>query len=141
MNGMSGIILPIDSKGVILMADDEAVVRSVIDRTLTHCGYHVLVASDGAEALELSRAFAGPIHLLLSDVEMPRLRGPELAEIVKRERPGMRILLMSGRSSGSVPDHWRAEFLRKPFLPKTLIRRIEECLVDFSTARCSAEAG
>lgn len=115
-------------KAIILLADDEPVVRNFVQHALTYYGYHVLSASDGIEALQLSRSFDGHIHLLLSDIKMPRLKGPELAEIIQRERPHTRILLMTGQSSGSVPEHLKPELLRKPFLPQILIRKIEDSL-------------
>ena len=115
-------------KPVILLADDEPLVRNFVRFALTKHGYHVLAASDGVEALQISRGYDGPIDLLLSDVKMPRMTGPQLAEVMKRERPDTRVLLISGHSSGSIPDYLRAELLRKPFLARVLIKRIEQAL-------------
>jgi len=117
---------------VILLAEDEPVVRSVVDYALTRAGYTVIVAADGAEALAISRAYAGKIDLLLTDVKMPGLTGPELAAALLRERPGIRIVLMTGHSSGEVPQPWREGILFKPFLPQHLVMRIQRELRDCS---------
>lgn len=110
---------------VILLAEDEPVVRNVIHLALTSAGYFVLTACDGEEALALSRAFDGAIDLLLTDVKMPRLRGPDLAQTLCRERPDIRVLLMTGKSSGEIPNHMRPEMLRKPFVPRLLLEKIQ----------------
>jgi DNA-binding response OmpR family regulator len=115
-------------KAVILLAEDEPVVRNFVQLALTHAGYCVLSAADGAEALHLSRAYEGPIDLVLSDVHMPNMIGPELVDAVLEERPGIRVLMMSGKSSGKIPEVLRPEMLRKPFLPKQLLERIEHVL-------------
>ena len=78
---------------VILVAEDEAVVRNLVRLMLSKEGYAVLRANDGQEALELCEKFADPIHLLLTDVQMPRMDGFELAERVRERRPEIKVLI------------------------------------------------
>src|SRR5579864_5539092 len=87
---------------VILVAEDDVLVRNLINAVLSRAGYSVLLASDGAEALELSRHYAGEIHLLLSDVMMPRMDGVSLVHAIRGERPRTRALLISGRMSSEI---------------------------------------
>ena len=117
-----------DGRPVILLAEDEPVVRNFVQMALAYAGYHVLAACDGAEALALSRSFQGAIDLVLSDVKMPNVAGPQLAKTIMNERPGIRVLLMTGKSSGEIPEMLRPELLRKPFLPKQLFEKIERAL-------------
>jgi DNA-binding response OmpR family regulator len=110
---------------VILLAEDEPVVRNFVRAALSSAGYYVLAACDGAEALRLSRAYEGVIDLVLSDVKMPNMTGPDLEKMIKKERPDTPVILMTGKSSNEVPHHLRPEMLRKPFLSKELLRRVE----------------
>src|SRR5579885_2549808 len=113
---------------VILVVDDEPFVRNIVQRSLTDVGYHVLTASDGAEALDVSRAHMGAIDLVLSDVIMPNMPGTELAERIVEERPGIRVILMTGKGSAGVPPHLLPGLLRKPFRARQLIERVREAL-------------
>jgi two-component system cell cycle sensor histidine kinase/response regulator CckA len=79
------ILSPQDT--VILLAEDEALVRNLIQLMLVKEGYAVLAAKDGQEALEVLEKFSGPVHLLVTDVRMPRLDGWTLAETVRKQRP------------------------------------------------------
>lgn len=118
-----------EGKAVILVADDEAVVRNLVNTILTHAGYSVLMATDGAEALRLSRAHTGTIHLLLTDIYMPFVAGPEVARVILEERPDVRVLLMTGHTE-SLAEAQRLTVLRKPFRPGDLVARIEEELAE-----------
>ena len=110
---------------VVLLADDELVVRSLAQSILTRAGYRVLNAVDGEHALEVSRGYSGPIDILLTDVKMPKMDGMELSAHMLKERPGIKILFMSGKESGELMVHGRKmEFLRKPFLAKELSEKI-----------------
>ena len=113
---------------MILLAEDEPIIRRFVETALKYAGYDVLAAADGAEALQLSRSYRGRIDLILSDVKMPNLIGPELAATILQERPGVRVLLMTGKSSGEIPNAMRRELLRKPFPPKQLLERIARVL-------------
>ena len=106
---------------VILLAEDEMLVRNVVRAMLVEAGYMVLDAVDGADALEVSRKYEGAIDLLLTDVKMPGMSGVELSRHITRERPGIKVLLMSGKTSGEFRSAGPAvPLLRKPFMPKTL---------------------
>ncbi len=81
---------------VILLAEDDPVVRNLVRTMLAKEGYAVLTANDGAEALEVCAEFSDPIHLLLTDVKMPRMDGLELASLVRGQRPDTKVIVMSG---------------------------------------------
>ena len=122
------------SQFVILVAEDDQLVRNVVCTTLTMAGYIVLDATDGAHALEVSRGYDGLIHVLLTDVIMPNMDGLELSDHITRERPGIKVLLMSGKTSAESLEGQSMQFLRKPFLPKTLRDRLS-VMLDGSSSR------
>src|SRR3984893_18043710 len=80
----------------VLLVEDHAEIRRLVQHTLEEGGFEVLVADDAAEALQIEGQFPRVIHLLLSDVMMPGMSGPELAKKLKQLRPEMRVMLMSG---------------------------------------------
>jgi PAS domain S-box-containing protein len=115
----------------ILVAEDDPALRHVIHRVLTHYGYNVLLASDGVAALAAEERRAAPIDMLLTDVVMPEIGGPELAERVARRRPQMKVLFMSGfenRPNRAGGIERGAPFLSKPFTPEGLARKVREVL-------------
>ena len=115
--------------GVVLVAEDEVIVRNIVCLLLQREGYQVLSAADGKEALELAREYRGTIDLLLSDVKMPRMDGISLAEHVINERPGIRVLLMSGKLSDEIrKQNIRLPFLRKPFVPSVFRDKVRAVL-------------
>jgi DNA-binding NtrC family response regulator len=110
---------------VVLLVDDELVVRSLAQSVLTREGYRVLNAVDGEHALEVSRAYSGPINLLLTDIKMPKMDGVVLSGHIATERPGIKILFMSGKQSGELMVLGKKiDFLRKPFLPNDLCKKV-----------------
>jgi two-component system, cell cycle sensor histidine kinase and response regulator CckA len=110
---------------VVLLADDELVVRSLAQSILTRAGYRVLNAVDGEHALEVSRGYPGFIDVLLTDIKMPKMDGAELSATIAKERPGIKILFMSGKQSGELDVLGeKREFLGKPFFPKDLCEKI-----------------
>ncbi len=114
---------------VILVAEDDVVVRNLINTVLTRCGYTVLLACDGIEATQISSRYTGRIDLLLSDVTMPRMGGVQLVKRLREDRPGLKALLISGRTSSEVArGNTSFDFLAKPFLPTVLKARIETIL-------------
>jgi two-component system, cell cycle sensor histidine kinase and response regulator CckA len=116
-------------KFVILLAEDEPLVRNLVRTVLTRAGYVVLDASDGGQALELSRQHNGSIHMLLTDIKMPTMNGIELSTQLRKDRPGIKILLMSGKTSGEMLIRGQSvDFLRKPFLPKALLAKLSDML-------------
>src|SRR5258708_9116851 len=105
---------------VILVADDEPLVRNLAGAVLSDAGYRVLNAADGEQALEVSRQYDGSIDFLLTDITMPKMDGIELSLRIVQERPGIKVLMMSGVVSTELDPDQGGRFLRKPFLPTTL---------------------
>jgi signal transduction histidine kinase len=116
----------------ILLVDDEQLVRSLEHEVLTELGYTVLAADSAWHAVELARAHAGTIHLLVTDVVMPQLSGRELAALLAQERPGLRMLYTSGYASGAIVRHGVLDgdiaFLPKPFNRLALARKVRDVL-------------
>lgn len=116
----------------VLVVEDEDIVRELVCEVLEDQGYNVLCARDGIEALNLADNYDGEIHLLVSDVIMPQMNGPELAGKLGSLRPEMRVLYVSGYSDNDIGDHGvldpRYELLQKPFTPQTLARKIRDVL-------------
>lgn len=116
--------------GRILFAEDEPALRSLCQRVLAGAGYEVLVASDGGEALHHAAA-AEPLDLLITDVTMPDMHGPRLADILHQSRPDLSVLFISGHARGAVPsggDGAHVDFLAKPFRPDDLLQRVQGLL-------------
>jgi CheY-like chemotaxis protein len=116
----------------ILVVEDEAAVRRMAARALSAQGYAVLEAENGAEALDLLGRAKGPIDLVLTDVVMPMVNGRELGERLAVERPGLRILFMSGYTDDDIVRRGLlrpgSPFLQKPFMPGDLSRKVREVL-------------
>jgi len=116
----------------VLLVEDAAAVRAVTKQVLERQGYVVLEAPDGEAALRLAQQHRGPIHLLLTDVVMPRVSGRELAERLTQVRPDMRVLYASGYTDDSVVRHGILElgtaYLQKPFSPESLARKVRDVL-------------
>jgi two-component system, cell cycle sensor histidine kinase and response regulator CckA len=123
---------PIGGDEVLLLVEDDVPLRAAIRRMLSSFGYQVLAARDVDEALLLARAHSSEIALLIADVVMPQLSGPELAAQVSKTMPDVRILFMSGYtdhaafSVGMLDDKLR--FIQKPFSPTALARKVREVL-------------
>jgi signal transduction histidine kinase/CheY-like chemotaxis protein len=116
----------------ILIAEDEMSVRGLARRILESSGYLVLAAANGEEALRVASSHEGPIHLLLTDVVMPGMSGPELAERLAQHRNESRVLFMSGYTDSAMLHHGLLKgglsYLAKPFSPSALKRRVRETL-------------
>jgi len=125
----------------ILLVEDQAEVRSVVEQMLTRHGYRVAAAGNGADALDIARTYPGRIDLIITDVVMPGMSGREVATRFLRERPAARELYMSGYTDDSVVQQGVIEqsvaFIQKPFRPSTLLQKIREVL-DADTPRGSA---
>jgi PAS domain S-box-containing protein len=116
----------------VLLVEDEEVVRDLIRDTLTAQGYRVLTARNGKEALQMAAQAQGPIHLLLTDVVMPELGGPELAQRLVATRPDLQVMFMSGYASDAIGRRGVLDegisFLEKPFTPSVLGHKVREVL-------------
>src|SRR5262249_38787472 len=115
----------------VLVVEDQDLVRSLVRLSLEAEGYHVLIASDAQEALAVCETTTQPIHLLLTDGDMPRMSGPQLAPCLARLRPATRVLYMSGFADSALARHQvpgGAGFLAKPFTPDFLVRKVREAL-------------
>ncbi len=122
--------LPPRGQETILLAEDEDQVRSAVVQILQRAGYRTISAATGLDAIALLRAGTEPVHLVLLDVVMPGLGGPETWEQLRGLRPGLRVLF----SSGYADDRYRqllppgAVLLEKPFRAEELLRRVRRAL-------------
>lgn len=118
-------------KEVILIAEDEDGVRTVVTEMLRKQGYSLLVANGGAEALQIAMAADG-IDLLISDVVMPGISGRELADKLRLTRPALKVLFVSGYTDSGIVTEGELQpgtlFLHKPFTPDDLARKVREVL-------------
>jgi CheY-like chemotaxis protein len=109
-----------------------ATVFGIVKIALESAGYRVIEARNGPEALEAARTHSGEIHLVVTDVVMPKMSGRELVERIVKDHPGVRILYMSGYTDDAVVRHGIVEsgvaFLQKPFTPLALARKVREVL-------------
>jgi len=116
----------------VLLVEDETAVRTVVRTMLARRGYTVLEAPEAESALRLADGHDGRIHILLTDVVMPGMSGVDLARTLAPQRPGLKVLLMSGHTDDAVIRHGGiapgAHFLQKPFTPDELQRRIRSIL-------------
>ncbi|MEZ4405365.1 MAG: ATP-binding protein [Polyangiales bacterium] len=127
------ITLPPQSTGVILVVEDEAPLRALIGRILQRDGLTALIAANGHEALEILKR-SHEVDLLLTDVVMPGMSGPELAAQATSLRPGLRVLFMSGYTDHAATQQGLvdvgAALIEKPLSAKVLLRRLHELLGD-----------
>jgi two-component system, cell cycle sensor histidine kinase and response regulator CckA len=130
----------LDPRGTetILLVEDSDPVRRIAERVLRQNGYHVLTARNGTEALQLAVGYVSRIHLLLTDVVMPRISGRQLSEALAAQRTGMRTLFMSGytddvilRKGLNLPG---VAFMEKPFSAAALVQKVRALLDDVSSS-------
>ncbi len=116
----------------VLLVEDQDAVAAVVRSTLQLNGYRILEARHGAEAIELYQRQQDRVHLLLTDIVMPVMGGPELASRIWALNPEMKVLFVSGYTEGAFSSHValdpRAAFLQKPFMPEALVRKVREVL-------------
>lgn len=116
----------------LLVVEDEEAVRKLACKILQRNGYTVMEARHGIEALLICDRYDGPIHLLLTDVVMPQMSGPVLAERLAAGRPEMKVLYMSGYAHSALVHHGMLDpdtaFLQKPFTPDDMARKVRQIL-------------
>jgi two-component system cell cycle sensor histidine kinase/response regulator CckA len=114
----------------ILLVEDDETLRTLMHRALKQYGYRVLEAIDVAHARSLSKRHAGAVHLLITDIVMPDMNGPNLAQLLLQDSPKMRVLYVSGYTHGmtGMGSGSRARLLPKPFPPTTLLKTVRECM-------------
>ena len=119
-------------KETILLVEDEDMVRSLTRKLLTLHGYHVVEASQGEAAVQISRQHPESIDLLLTDVIMPQMNGKELFKILQTQRPQLKLLYMSGYSEAIIAHHGvledAANFIQKPFTLENLLKKVRAVL-------------
>ncbi|PYT26716.1 MAG: hypothetical protein DMG58_21885 [Acidobacteria bacterium] len=116
----------------ILVVEDEPIVRNIIMKSLVREDYRVLEADSAAEALEVSQTFSGTIDLLIADHTLKTMTGRQVAEQIRQSRPRLKVLHISGLSLEKLEQDGGlmtgAEFLAKPFSPKTLVKKVDQIL-------------
>jgi two-component system cell cycle sensor histidine kinase/response regulator CckA len=107
----------------VLIADDEASIRTLMSRVLTSAGYQVLGAANGLEAAALFRSYTSSIDLVITDIVMPVMDGYELIRLIQHDRPDTKIICMTGYAQQGCPEG--TTLLPKPFLPSQLRELVE----------------
>jgi CheY-like chemotaxis protein len=120
------------ARDVVLVVEDEEIIRSLCSKILRLRGCAVLEAANGREALAIAKTHAGPIHLMIADVIMPEMGGPELVRQLSPSRPEMKVIYLSGYSDDTLDLRHLQEggsaFLIKPFSPDDLARKVAEVM-------------
>lgn len=123
---------PPNGTETILLVEDENAVRNIVRIVLTRFGYKVLEAANGNEALEVVRTYEQPIQVLLTDVVMPGMHGPEVARAIAHKMPEIRVIFMSGyvddaRTREGLADS-TSSFIQKPFSSDDLAHKVRAVL-------------
>jgi len=116
----------------VLLVEDDDIVRAITQRILRSHGYKVIEARNGGDALLACETREEPIAIVLTDVVMPQMSGPQLVARLAKVRPGLKVLYMSGYTAGAIEDHGVREaavaLLQKPFTAESLVRKLREVL-------------
>jgi CheY-like chemotaxis protein len=128
----------------ILLVEDEDGLRELAQMVLESSGYKILSTSGGGEAVRVGCEYADPIHLLVTDVVMPKMSGRQVADLLTPGRPDMKVLFMSGYTDDTMVRHGiqdaGANFLSKPFTPVALAQKVREVL-DGTPAKADSPVG
>ena len=122
----------------MLLVEDDDSVREMANKVLERGGYRVFVAGNAEDALRFAQTYAGPIEVLLADVSMPGMKGPELAKRLQPRRPEMKVLFVSGYQHDEVRRQGlsrEADLLCKPFSTTLLLSRVERLLAQGARAQ------
>lgn len=123
----------------VLLIDDDDQVRTYCAQCLTSAGFRVLAADNGFEALLIAANNHGAIDLLITDVEMPRIRGPQLVQAFQALWPQTKVLFISGaRDSAQGELDFGANFLQKPFPPHILVQTVDNSLINSISSTSAA---
>jgi len=132
------VIPEVDGHETILIVEDEENVRELLLRSLARHGYTLLTAHDGHDALRVAARYKGAIDLVLTDVVMPHMGGPELVASMRARLPAVKALLMSGYTDDAMVRHGLlmadVSFIQKPYTPLALARKIRDVLDDVPEA-------
>jgi DNA-binding NtrC family response regulator len=116
-------------QGTILVVDDSNLVLMTVESLLVAAGFHVLAATSGNDAQRVAAEYKGDIDLLLSDVEMPGMTGPELGKLLKEDRSNLRVMLMSGLPGGDLLVlNYGWAFIQKPFVAQKLVQMVNRVI-------------
>jgi DNA-binding NtrC family response regulator len=131
----------VEGPATILLVDDDESLRRLARYILSDHGYHVIEASDSAEALKIASAHSGSIDLLLTDVIMPKLDGIVLADRILQHRPGMAVLFTSENDESALlsAGHPHVNLLPKPFRADQLVYAVRGALVRWAVLRARAD--
>ncbi len=125
-------VIELDGSETILIVEDDDGLRKFVQNALQQHGYKVLNAENGEDALRVSEAHEGPIHLMITDVVMPRMGGKEAAERLQPFYPRMKVIYMSGYTGNAIVEHGvlahGLNFLQKPFTPESLALKVRAML-------------
>jgi two-component system cell cycle sensor histidine kinase/response regulator CckA len=117
------------SRSTILVVDDNEVILEIVQSILKKEGFRVLTAGGGISAMKLVSEYPDKIDLLLSDIEMPGMTGPQLGIDIKKSWPDMHVMLMSGLPGGDLLVlNYGWAFIQKPFVPSRLIEMVSAVL-------------
>src|SRR5215469_4840366 len=120
------------AKHTILAVDDDGAILALLGRALSQAGYRVMLADGGRNAIEQFESSSDPVHLLLTDVVMPDLTGPVVAEQLTHRQPNLPVLFISGFHDADMVQHFVKSkgfsLLPKPFTIDSLLRTVRECL-------------
>ena len=132
--GKRAAVKPARGSETVLLVEDDQLLRELLSEVLEGAGYTILIADDGAQALQIADEYAGAIQLVITDVIMPGMTGRQAAETIKAARTEVEILFISGYTQDAIGKHNvldpGAKFLSKPFTPNDILRKVRDVLED-----------